>query len=211
MEIVMMRLLGKAESINVRKVLWTLTELGDTYVREDWGVGYRATSEPEFLALNANAMVPVLVDDDFVLWESNSICRYLVNRAARTDLLPTEARARADVEKWMDWQATELNYSWRYAFMAIVRHSEAHQDRQLLEASIKSWNNNMQLLNRRLEQTGAYVAGTGFTLADIVLGLSAYRWQQTPMARPSLPAVEAYLTRLKPRRGFSEFVANGMP
>ncbi len=206
-----MRLLGKAESINVRKVLWALTEVGAAYVREDWGVGYRSTSEPEFLALNANAMVPVLVDGDFVLWESNSICRYLANRAARTDLLPAQARARADVEKWMDWQATELNYSWRYAFMAIVRHSEAHQDSQLLEASIKSWNNNMQLLNQRLDQTGAYVAGAGFTLADIVLGLSAYRWQQTPMVRPSLPAVDAYLTRLKPRQGFDEFVANGMP
>ncbi|MEG1116955.1 MAG: glutathione S-transferase N-terminal domain-containing protein, partial [Janthinobacterium sp.] len=73
----MLKILGKAASINVRKVLWTCEELDLPYEREDWGSGFRSTDDPAFLALNPNAMVPVLVDGDLVLWESNTICRYL--------------------------------------------------------------------------------------------------------------------------------------
>lgn len=91
----MLRVLGKASSINVRKVLWTCQELGLTLEREDWGSGFRSTQEPAFLALNPNGLVPVLIDGERVLWESNTICRYLVGREGRRDLLPQEpARAR---------------------------------------------------------------------------------------------------------------------
>lgn len=119
----MLRILGKASSINVRKVLWTCTELGLPYQREDWGSGFQATDTPEFLALNPNAMVPVIVDGDFVLWESNSILRYLVNAHGGAHLYPAAPRARAAVDQWLDWQATDLNDAWRYPFMSLVRHS----------------------------------------------------------------------------------------
>ena len=131
-----MRILGKAGSINVRKVLWTASELGIPLEREDWGSGFRSTQEPEFLALNPNAMVPVLVDGDAVLWESNTISRYLATRYGDGRLLPADALARAKVEQWMDWQATELNNAWRYAFMGLVRGSPAHQDPVQIAAGI---------------------------------------------------------------------------
>src|ERR1700755_530600 len=73
----MLQILGKTSSINVRKVLWTCAELGLSFEQEDWGSGFRATDTAEFRALNPNAMVPVIRDGDFVLWESNSIIRYL--------------------------------------------------------------------------------------------------------------------------------------
>ena len=72
-----LKILGRTSSINVRKVLWTCQELGIDYVREDWGIGFKPTQSAEFLALNPNAQVPVLIDDHGVLWESNTICRYL--------------------------------------------------------------------------------------------------------------------------------------
>jgi glutathione S-transferase len=196
------RILGKASSINVRKVLWTCTELGIAFEREDWGSGFRSTQEPEFLALNPNAMVPVLVDGDVVLWESNTICRYLATRHGDGSLLPHDAAARAQVEQWMDWQATELNNAWRYAFMGLVRGSAAHQDAGLIAASLAGWNRHMAILERQLEQSGAYAAGAAFSLADIVLGLSAHRWRKTPMdTRPDFPAVAAWLARLEARPG----------
>ena len=108
----MLRVLGKASSINVRKVLWTCQELGLTLEREDWGSGFRSTQEPAFLALNPDGLVPVLIDGERVLWESNTICRYLVGREGCRDLLPQEPGARAAVEMWMDWQATDLNGAW---------------------------------------------------------------------------------------------------
>ncbi|WP_395407601.1 glutathione S-transferase family protein [Pseudoduganella sp. UC29_106] len=207
----MMKVLGKAPSINVRKVLWTLAEIGVPYEREDWGDGFRPTQTPEFLALNPNAMVPVLVDGGFVLWESNTICRYLAGVHCRGDLLPAEPRARAQVEKWMDWQATDLNTAWRYPFMSLVRRNPAYQDPAQLAASVGSWNRNIGILERHLEQGSAFVAGEEFTLADIVLGLSANRWQMTLSERPFTPAIDAWMERMAERQGFAEHCRNGMP
>ena len=78
----MLRILGRPNSINVRKVLWLCAEIGLPRQLETWGAGYRATQCPEFMALNPNATVPVIVDGDFVLWESNAILRYLAAQLA---------------------------------------------------------------------------------------------------------------------------------
>jgi glutathione S-transferase len=198
----MLKIIGKASSINVRKVLWTCVELGLHFEREEW--------EERHAVLNPNRMVPILVDGDFVLWESNTICRYLCNRHGGDALLPPEPPARAQVEQWMDWQATELNNAWRYAFMALVRRSPAHADPALVAASVDAWNRHMELLDAQLAATGAFAAGGSFTLADVVLGLSANRWLMTPMARPDYPHVAAWLARLGEREGFRLHGRNGI-
>ncbi|MEO8081587.1 MAG: glutathione S-transferase, partial [Caldimonas sp.] len=117
----MLKILGRTSSINVRKVLWLCAEMALPFEHELWGTGFRSTHTPDFHALNPNELVPVAVDGDFVLWESNAICRYLAQAHGRSDLLPAEARPRALVEQWMDWQLAELNRSWSYAFMGLVR------------------------------------------------------------------------------------------
>lgn len=145
----MLNILGKASSINVRKVLWTCVELDLPFTREDWGAGFRPTADAAFLALNPNAMVPVLRDGDFVLWESNSIIRYLANQYggdAAHPLYPANARLRARVDQWMDWQATDLNRSWSYAFLALARQSPAHRDAAAIEASSRDWAHFMGIL-----------------------------------------------------------------
>jgi glutathione S-transferase len=207
----MIKLLGKSASINVRKVLWTCAELGLSIEQEQWGSGFRATDTPEFKALNPNALVPVLCDGDFVLWESNAICRYLAARERRVDLLPDAPAPRAMVEQWMDWQATELNNAWRYVFMGRVRGSADHADAQAQEASAASWHRHMAMLDAQLARTGAFVTGDTFTLADVVLGLSTHRWFMTPMDRPVLPAVQVYYERLSERPGFLRHGRNGLP
>ena len=208
----MLEVLGRTSSINVRKVLWTCDELGLPFERQEWGIGYRSTQAPEFLSLNPNALIPVIRDDSgFVLWESNTICRYLAARHGHADLLPVDAQARARVEQWMDWQAGELNNAWRYAFMALVRQSPAHRDAAAIEASRVSWNRHMQILDAQLANTGAYAAGPAFTLADIVLGVSVHRWSMTPIVRPDLPAVAAYVARLRQRPAFLQHASQGTP
>jgi len=207
----MLKILGKPISINVRKVLWLCEELALPHELEPWGAGYRDTDTPEFLALNPNAMVPVIVDGDVVLWESNTICRYLAGRQGRDDLLPREPLARARVEQWMDWQGGDLNNAWRYAFQGLVRHSPAHQDPVALAAGVQSWNRHMTILERQLERSGDYATGATFTLADIVLGLSVHRWFMTPMERPRLAAVTAYYDRLATRPGYALHGRNATP
>ncbi|MBI3367933.1 MAG: glutathione S-transferase [Burkholderiales bacterium] len=207
----MLQLLGKSSSINVRKVLWLCAEMGLSVDHEQWGSGFKPTQTPEFLALNPNALVPVLRDGERVLWESNTICRYLAGRERSVDLLPTEPAARAGVEQWMDWQATELNNAWRYAFMALVRRSPRHTDAAARDASVAEWHRHMRILDGQLSKTGAFAAGAEFTLADIVLGLSTHRWFLTPMARPELAAVTAYCERLSQRPAFMLHGRNGVP
>jgi glutathione S-transferase len=207
----MLTILGHAVSINVRKVLWTCAELDLPYTLEAWGGAGQSTSAPSFLARNPNATVPVLIDGELVLWESNTICRYLAARYGNGALLPAAPAARAQVEQWMDWQATDLNSAWRYAFMHLVRRHRAFDDGAAAEASVQAWNRCMAILDGQLARTGAYVTGAQFTLADVVTGLSVNRWLLSPIARPPLPAVTAYYERLQQRPGFAAHGANGLP
>ena len=145
-----------------------------------------------------------------MLWESNTICRYLCERHGDGALLPCEAQARARVSQWMDWQATELNTAWRYAFMALVRNSPAHRDPALIEAAIAAWNRLIAMLDAHLGQGGPYVTGKSFSLADIVLGLSVNRWLMTPLVHPDHPHLAAWYARLADRPGFRNWCANGI-
>lgn len=196
-----LRILGKATSINVRKVLWTCEELGVAYSRSETGVE---------LEENPNGLVPVIVDGDFVLWESNTIIRYLADKWAAEALLPRDPRRRAEVEKWIDWQATEFNNAWRYAFSAIARRNPAFNDPREIEASKREWARMVGIIDSQLTMTGAYIVGERFMLADIPIGLSVNRWFMTPMERQSFPAVGAYYERLSARPAFLRHGRNGI-
>ena len=126
-----LRVLGRISSINVRKVLWTCAELDLHFEHVE--------NDAKLLALNPNRLVPVIRDGDFVLWESNSICRYLARKSPHAALYPEDAQARARVEQWMDWQATELNSAWRYSFYGVVRKSPAHQDAAQIARSLEAF------------------------------------------------------------------------
>jgi glutathione S-transferase len=207
----MLQILGKATSINVRKVLWTCANLDLPFEREDWGSGFRSTETAEFLTLNPNAMVPVIKDGGFVLWESNSIIRYLASSYGGAHLYPADPQTRARIDQWIDWQASELNRAWSYAFLALVRKSPDHQDAESIKVSSANWTRHIGILNRQLESTGAFVAGQDFSLADIPIGLSLNRWFSTPFAHPDFPAVSNYFERLAAQPGYLDYCRNGTP
>jgi len=198
-----LRVLGRKTSINVRKVLWTCAELDLHFEHVE--------SDKKLLARNPNAMVPVIEDGDFVLWESNAICRYLAASQPRATLLPADLQARARVEQWMDWQATELNSAWRYAFLGLARKSAEHADPKIIAASVESWNQHMRLLDEHFERGGQFITGEFFTLADVVLGLSTQRWLLTPMDKPHLDAVHGYYQRLSVRPAFRAQIDPNVP
>jgi len=207
----MLKIYGYAQSINVRKVLWTCDELRLPFERVDWGGSFRSTSEPQFRALNPVGMVPVIDDEGTVVWESNVIVRYLATSRGRTDQLPGEPAARARVEQWMDWQASDFNNSWRVCFQALVRRNPAFQDTAAIGASADLFNRMVGIVDGELARTGAYIAGETFTVADIVLGLSLHRWQSVQMARPQYVNVARYLAQLRERPGFVRYGRDGGP
>ena len=198
-----LRVLGRIASINVRKVLWTCTELDLAFEHVE--------SDPALLALNPNRLVPVIRDGDFVLWESNSICRYLARKSSHAALYPDDAQARALVEQWMDWQVTELNSAWRYSFYGIVRRSPAHQDAAQISRSVDAWNGCMRLLDAHFAAGGQFITGEFFTLADVVIGLSTHRWLHSPIDKPHLDALHGYYQRLSVRPAFRAHVHPEVP
>jgi len=205
-----LKVLGRSTSINVRKVLWMLGELGLSAEREDWGKPVRDPRVPEFMALNPNAQVPVLIEDGFVLWESHAILRYL-SESRGGALLPADRRERAIADQWLTWQATELNPAWGYAHMALGRRQPGYDDPARIAESAARWNAIMTILDARLRSTGGFVAGKAMTIADISLGLSAHRWLHTPMKRPELAAVVAYHKRLSARPAASRWMVPEVP
>lgn len=207
--IAVLRVLGKRSSINVRKVLWTCDEIGLAYELEEWGAEDRQLHSAEFVRLNPKRLVPVVVDDDEVLTESNTIVRYLAAKHRRSDLLPAEALGRARVEEVMDWQATELNTSWRIAFQALVRGRRDLWSEPQIERSLAEWNSQMRLIEDRLADGRPFVTGGGFTVADIVVGLSVNRWLKAPIERPHLPRMDAYIARLRSRPAAAAYLGAG--
>jgi len=205
----MLKILGRITSINVRKVIWTLDEMGVEYEREDWGKPIRDPNVPEFLKLNPNATVPVMIEEGFVLWESGAILRYLADRH-RSGLWPTNPGERARVDQWLTWQGTELNPAWVYAVFALLRKNPAYADAKEIASSIDKWTKAMRILEGQLQHSGEYVSGA-FSLADISLALSTHRWMSTPFERPSLPAVEAHYARMKQRPAGKKYMGEGTP
>lgn len=193
----MLRILGRVTSINVRKVLWAAGEMGIEYEREDWGKPVRDPKVPEFLALNPNGTVPVIIDDGFALWESGAILRYLAEKTG-SDLWPSDARERALVDQWLTWQGTELNPSWAYIVPAKLRNDPPDPDPERLAAAAAKWTRTMRILEGQLER-GDYVANGRFSLADIVIGLSVHRWKSVQFDKPDLPAVDAHYARMQAR------------
>ena len=117
---------GRANSVNVQKVLWCLTELGLAYERIDAGMSYGRTREAEYLAMNPNARIPTLVEGDFVLWESNSIMRYLcLAHGLGTPIYPEAPKQRASVDRWLDWTLSTVQPVDRPVFWGIVRTAPA--------------------------------------------------------------------------------------
>ena len=205
----MIKLLGRTTSINVRKVLWALDELNLDYDREDWGLPIRDPKTPEFLALNPNAQVPVLVEDGFVLWESNAILIYLAEREGK--LLPRALQQRALALQWLGWQAAELNPPWGYAVNALIRNTPGYDDPAKIAESMAKWGAKMEILEAHLARVESFVTGDEFTLADISLGLSIHRWVSISAEKPALPAVESYYQRLMSRDAGARWMGPGTP
>ncbi len=205
----MLKVYGRANSINVRKVLWMLEEVGLKYEREDWGRGFRPTDDPVFRAINPVGVVPVIDDGAFRLRESNTIVRYLAEKHGRADLYPKDLEARATTESFMDWASTDFGAGMRPVFHGLVVKNPAYAN--MVEAGAKEWAQQMDVLDQHLGGSGPYVMGKSFTIGDIPVGLVVNRWFSVNFAKPAFKAVAAYYDRLTERPPYRAHGRNGMP
>ena len=207
----MLRIYGYAASINVRKVLWTCTELGVPFVRENWIGPSRHASDPAFLSMNPVGLVPVIDDDGAVIWESNTIIRYLAASRGRSDLLPEDPLLRAHIEMWMDWQSSDFNNSWRVAFQGLVRKNPDYQNAVAIERGMSAFCKMVAIVDAQLAKSGGYICGPRFCLADIPIGLSIHRWRSIPAEKQRLNHIDEYYERLCDREGFRQYGRDSGP
>ena len=194
-----LKIWGRMSSINVKKVVWTAQELGLEFQRNEAGGQFGLVKTPEYLRLNPNALVPVMEDGDFVLWESNVIVRYLCAKHSPGQLYPNDLRERFEAERWMDWQQTTFSPASRPGFWQLIRTAPEKRNAQAIRDSNAAVEALLATLDAQLGRH-AFVAGDRFTMADMVLGCEAHRWFGLPQPRQSWPNVERWYQGLRARQ-----------
>ena len=197
----MLRLLGRNTSGNVQKVIFLLEELGTPYTREDYGRQFNNTQDAAYLKLNPNGKVPTLVDGDTVIWESNTILRYLAAKHKKDTLYPSALAARTEVERWMDWVLAAVNYH----YVAVFKDSKkaANERAASFETDAKELAAQLSILDGAIAGK-AWIAGKDFTLADLALGPIMHRCLDFPIALPALSNLKAWREKLKERPAFKK-------
>jgi glutathione S-transferase len=201
----MLKIWGRNTSVNVQKVMWAVGELDLPHERIDLGGSFGKNREPAYLAMNPNGLVPTLEEDGFVLWESNSIVRYLAAKYGSGTLAPADLRARARASSWMDWQLTVAAPALTPVFWGLVRTPPEKRDHAAIEAGKVKTMAAMKILDAQLAKS-PFVAGDALSMGDIPVALMAYRFRRLVPERPGLDHLERWFTTIEQRPAFKEHV-----
>jgi glutathione S-transferase len=170
----MIELWGRRNAYNVQKVIWTLEELSIEYQHRDVGSNDGDLDQLHFAELNPHRRIPVLIDNDQIIWESNSITRYLARQYGGR-LLTGDAFEQSLVERWMDWELTKLQPAFIALFWGYYRKTESERDQTSIDQAMTDCQQHFNLLNDWLSNS-VYLAGDYFSLADITCGVCLYRY-----------------------------------
>jgi glutathione S-transferase len=200
-----MKIWGRANSINVMKVLWTADECGASYERENIGMAFGGNDQPWYLKLNPNGVVPTIDDGGHIIWESNSCVRYLAAKYAAGSLWPHDPGQRSEADRWMDWQLSTISEAMRVLFWGLIRTPADKRDRTAIAKAAVDAGKLWGRLDSQLEGK-RYVAGQSFTMGDIPVGCFIHRWYALEVERPELSNVRAWYERLKGRPAYAKHV-----
>jgi len=205
----MLKIWGRATSSNVQKVLWCCAELDLEFERVDVGGPFGGNRDPEYLSMNPNGLVPTVKDGDLVMWESNTICRYLAATRNGEHLYPRDPAARTHVERWMDWQLAVIGPPMGQLLFGLVRSTPETRDPAAIEGARRRAAAAWTIIDDEVRDR-PYLAGDHLSLAEIVLGTQIYRWFAFPIERPELPNLRAWHDRMHQRPGFKKHIETGI-
>jgi len=205
----MIKIWGRNNSVNVQKAMWAIAELKLEVTRIDAGGAFGKNKEAPYLAMNPNGLVPTLEEEDgFLLWESNSIVRYLAAKHDKTGVLePKDLRARARASQWMDWQLSVCGPAITPVFWQLIRTPADQRDMKVVEVQKKKTIEAMAMLETALAKS-AYVAGDAFSYGDIPVGLMCYRFVSLIPERPAMPNLDRWYGAISSRQAFKDHVAS---
>lgn len=202
----MAKIWGRATSSNVQIAMWAANEVGLDVERIDVGGAFGGTDNAEFRSMNPNGLIPVLEDDDVILFESAAILRYLGDQYGTEGFWPSEPKIRAPLDMWAEWTKTTLCPVLIYqVFWTLVRTPKSERDPELLATQVGELGRLMTIAADRLGDD-TYLNGKDFSFADVMFGHTLYRYFTLPIDRPNLPNLDAYYECLKERPPFREHV-----
>jgi len=201
----MLKIWGRKTSSNVRKILWCCVELNLEYDRIDWTGPFGGNDDPAYRKLNPNGLVPTIEDGDLVLWESNTILRYLTHKHSKGNLWPEDAGERGRAEMWMDWQLSVINPVTSPIFRGIVHTPENQRDHAMIKEKSADLCTKWAMFDNHLAGKD-FVLGKNFSMADIAMGVHANRFIVLVEDRPPLKNLVAWHKRIGERPGFAEHV-----
>jgi glutathione S-transferase len=201
----MLKIWGRNNSVNVQKVLWCCEEMGLKYERIDAGGQFGVVNTPQYRALNPNGLVPTIEDGPFVLWESNSIVRYLTAKHSPGKLWPEEPKTRAVADRWMDFMLTTFWPAFRPLFWNLVRTPVDQRDPQAMEDARLQTAEVLGYLDAHLKNR-TYIAGDDLTMGDIPMGCGVWRWYGLQFEHPELPNLQRWFDNLRQRPAYQSVV-----
>lgn len=202
----MLKVWGRNNSSNVQKVMWTVGEIGLPHERIDVGGPFGGTKEEPYLSMNPNSVVPTLEEDDgFVLWESNSIVRYLSAKHSAGVLEPADQKTRFSAQRWMDWQLSVTNAAIIPVFWGLVRTPPEKRDLKAIEEAKAKCYDAMKIMDAQLAKT-RFIASDAFSYGDIPIGPFAYRYFRLVPDHPPLPNVERWYKEISARPMFKQHI-----
>ncbi len=205
----MLKIWGRRNSSNVRKVLWCAEEIGLPYESIEVGGSFGGTQSTEYQAMNPNGLVPVIQDQGLPLWESNAIVRYLSARYALGSLYAEDPMQRAQSEKWMDWTTSRMAPLYSELIWGVMRTAPADRDEARINAALVRAGDLLGMADAELAQR-PWLSGDSFAMGDIPLGALVYAWFEMPIQRPALPHLAQWYARLCERPAYQRGVMTGM-
>ena len=203
----MIKILGRPSSSNVQKALWCCAELGVEFEHEpEYGGAFGRTDTPEYRALNPTGLVPTMLHDDTVLWESHVIVRYLAATFGMGGLCPADAKTRARSDQWMEWAHTTLEGTYFPAFFELIRKSEAERSVEKIQGAVAAGSKQLAILEPVMGEH-PFLVSDQLTMGDIVFGPTIHRWYNLDIECPDTPNVEGWYRRMLDRPGFAKYVA----
>jgi glutathione S-transferase len=206
---IMIKIWGRNTSSNVQKAMWAVGEIKLEHTRIDVGGAFGKNRERPYLDMNPNGLVPTLEEEDgFVLWESNSVVRYLAAKYDKNNVLePKDLKQRALASQWMDWQLSVVAPAITPAFWGLIRTPAEKRDMAAIKTSQDKTTDAMKILDARLGKT-QFVAGDAFSYGDIPVGVMCYRYMQLVPGRPSTPNLDRWYDAISSRKAFQDHVGS---
>lgn len=201
----MITIWGRPSAYNFQKVHWFLEELGVEYNHINIGGSLGGLDSEDFLAMNPNGQIPVIEDNGNVIWESNTILRYLAANYGARKFWSDVPIERSIFERWMDWELANLQPSFLLLFWTYYRTPVNQRNRQIIKQHKDRCERYVGILDTCLGKN-KYLSNNVFGLGDICVGTCFYRYFNMGLKVSRPTNVNEWYGRLSEREAYKKII-----